>query len=87
MDESTIDIETVAEELGVTPREVEMLLLFRKITRVVIDPDVPSEEIRKRVFEQVPREELQKALDELRGGLLDDEDRQEDGLECPDPGS
>ncbi len=73
MDNTDVDIEGLAEQLGVAPRKIEMLLLFRKVTRVIIDPDVPSEEIRERIFAQVSREELQQAVDELRGGLLDAE--------------
>ena len=73
MDITDVDIEGPAEQLGVAPRKIEMLLLFRKVTRVIIDSDVPSEQIRKQIFAQVPRKELQQAVDELRGGLLDAE--------------
>ena len=52
-------------------------MLMRKVTRVILDPEVPSEEVRKRIFEKVPREQLQQAVDELRGGLLDDDERAE----------
>ena len=54
------------------------------MTRVILDPEVPSGELRKRIFEQVPREELQQAVDELRGGLLDDDERAEIEAELRD---
>ena len=76
-DMDNVDVQGLAEQLGVHPRKIEILLLLQKMTRGILDPEVPSGELRKRIFEQVPREQLQQAVDELRGGLLDDEEREE----------
>ena len=69
-----MDVDALAKELGIHPRKLEILLLFEKVAGVIIDPDVPGEEVRQRIFRQVPREDLQRAVDELEGGLLDDDD-------------
>ena len=64
-----VDVQALAEQLGVEPRKIEMLLLMQKMTRVILDPEGPSDQVRKRIFQEVPREQLQQAVDELRGGL------------------
>ncbi len=71
------DLDQLAAELGIDRRKLELVLLFQKLTRVIIDPDIPNDQVRRRIFEQVPREELQRAVDDLQDGLLD-EDESED---------
>ena len=44
-DMDDVDVQALAEQLGVHPRKIEMLLLMRKVTRVILDPEVPSEEV------------------------------------------
>ncbi len=86
-DMDDVDVQALAEQLGVHLRKIEMLLLMQKMTRVILDPEVPSDQVRKRIFQEVPREQLQQAVDELRGGLLDDEERAEIEAELRDSDS
>ncbi len=60
-----MDLDALAKELGMNPRKLEILLLFEKVASVIIDPDVPGEEIRQKIFAQVPREELQRAVERI----------------------
>jgi hypothetical protein len=62
----------VAADLAIDRRKLELVLLFQRLTKVISDPDVPNDQVRRRIFEEVPREELHRALDDLHDGLLDD---------------
>ena len=68
------DLGRQAAELGIDPKQLASLLLFRRLTAVILDPAVPDDQVRQRVFEQIPQPELRRALDAIQDGRLDDDD-------------